>query len=299
MPLYVETWIRATIDDVWSHTQTPELHERWDLRFTTITYLPKGGDDEAQRFRYATRIGLGIEIEGWGETVGRRDAENGRTSALKFGSNDRRSLIAEGTGYWRYESRDGGTRFLTGYDYQVRGGAIGRLVDRFAFRPLIGWATAWSFDRLRLWIEDGVDPAASARRALIHAVATINVAFVWAWHGLVPKLLGPHPGELALLTDAGVPEELAHTLTIAAGYAELIFAVLFIRYAHRRLPWIITIVLMLAATIGVAFSAPERCMEAFGPVTINLQMVAVSIIGLLCLRHLPSARRCLRKAPAA
>ena len=26
----------------------------------------------------------------------------------------------------------------------------------------MGWATAWSFDRLRLWLEEGIDPATSA-----------------------------------------------------------------------------------------------------------------------------------------
>ena len=34
MTIYVETLIQANIEDVWRHTQTPELHARWDLRFT-------------------------------------------------------------------------------------------------------------------------------------------------------------------------------------------------------------------------------------------------------------------------
>lgn len=34
------------------------------------------------------------------------------------------------------------------------------------FHPLIGWATAWSFDRLRLWIERGIPPEVSRDRAL-------------------------------------------------------------------------------------------------------------------------------------
>ena len=32
----VETVIRADLDDLWHHTQTLELHARWDLRFTDI-----------------------------------------------------------------------------------------------------------------------------------------------------------------------------------------------------------------------------------------------------------------------
>ena len=38
------------------------------------------------------------------------------------------------------------------------------------FRPLLGWATAWSFDRLRLWLEDRLDPRLAVRLTLIHLV---------------------------------------------------------------------------------------------------------------------------------
>jgi hypothetical protein len=36
---------------------------------------------------------------------------------------------------------------------------------------------------------------------------------------------------------------------------------------------------------------------AFGPVTLNLSVAALAAIGLLSLRDLPSARRCLRRQP--
>ncbi|MBC7763625.1 MAG: SRPBCC family protein, partial [Candidatus Saccharibacteria bacterium] len=36
----------------------------------------------------------------------------------------------------------------------------GRLLDRVMIRPLVGWMTAWSFDRLRIWAETGVEPEA-------------------------------------------------------------------------------------------------------------------------------------------
>lgn len=40
-PIYVEVPIKTDIEDVWNTSQTPELHEQWDLRFSSITYLPK------------------------------------------------------------------------------------------------------------------------------------------------------------------------------------------------------------------------------------------------------------------
>ena len=168
-PIYVEILIRAPLEEVWRVTQDPELHRRWDLRFTRIEYLPRAAG-EPQRFLYATRIGLGLEIRGEGESVGEKDAPDGsRTSALVFGSGDPRSLIRSGSGYWRYMPVAGATRFVTRYDYETRFGVAGRTFDRILFRPLLGWATAWSFDRLRLWLEDGVPPEGSRRRLLPRA----------------------------------------------------------------------------------------------------------------------------------
>jgi hypothetical protein len=36
MSIYVEILVRAATDALWSHTQIPGLHERWDLRFSRI-----------------------------------------------------------------------------------------------------------------------------------------------------------------------------------------------------------------------------------------------------------------------
>ena len=35
---------------------------------------------------------------------------------------------------------------------------MGPLLDRLGVRWLLGWMTAWSFDRLRIWAETGVPP---------------------------------------------------------------------------------------------------------------------------------------------
>jgi hypothetical protein len=166
MSIYVEILVRAPIDALWAHTQTPALHERWDLRFSRIEYLPKSHETDPQRFRYTTRIGFGVEVSGDGETVGQRNLTDGsRSSALTFGSGERLSIIRVGSGYWKYIPTAEGIRFLTWYDYQTRFGSAGALFDRLIFRPLIGWATAWSFDRLRLWLEQGVNPSQAFGRA--------------------------------------------------------------------------------------------------------------------------------------
>lgn len=169
-PIYVEARIRGTINELWRCTQSPDLHERWDLRFTQISYLPRPDRAFPQRFRYTTRLGFGIAISGEGETAGDRSGPDGqRTSALRFWSASPISLICNGAGYWKYIPTADGIRFITAYDYEVRFGWLGRLFDHLVFRRLIGWATAWSFDRLRLWIEQEQVPETSFWRMVVFA----------------------------------------------------------------------------------------------------------------------------------
>ncbi|MGW7379699.1 hypothetical protein [Streptomyces sp. NPDC054794] len=171
MGLYVETRIRADLDELWARTQDPARHQRWDLRFTEIDPLPRA-EGEPQRFRYATRVLPFLTVAGTGVSAGEKERPDGtRTSALRFASPDPLSLLAEGSGYWRYLPDTDGVRFLTGYDYRPRWGAFGALADRLLFRPLMGWATAWSFDRLRLWLERGITP----ERALVNWLAELAV----------------------------------------------------------------------------------------------------------------------------
>lgn len=166
MALYVETLIRAPLTEVWRRTQDPALHQRWDARFSRI-----GQAGPAGHFRYATTV-LGLTIAGTGVTVGERHRPDGSaTSALTFGSPHPLSPIRSGSGYWRYVPTPAGVRFLTGYDYTP---GWGRLADA-AMRPLLGWATAWSFDRLRLWLERGITPERGLRRAIAEAGARAAV----------------------------------------------------------------------------------------------------------------------------
>jgi len=298
MSIYVEITIQVPMDALWKHTQTPELHERWDLRFTRIRYLPKKTESEPQRFLYATRIGFGLQIAGEGESVGERDSANGsRSSALKFHSDDRRSIIREGSGYWKYIPTAGGIRFLTLYDYRTRFGASGAIFDRLVFRPLISWATAWSFDRLRLWLERGIDPTQAMRQTLVHAVARLALAAVLIYHGLVPKLLRPHADEAIMLGQAGVPAEFIGTAITSIGIAELLLAgSLLVLWNKTWPPWL-CIILMVIATIGVAANSPQYLTAAFNPVSLNLATASLAAIDLLAIPGIPSARRCRRTQP--
>lgn len=289
--IYVEIMISGDVDEIWHRTQVPELHELWDLRFTRIQYLPKQSEDDPQRFLYSTRIAFGLSVDGEGESTGtKEDAVGVRTSALKFWSSDAKSLIEEGSGYWRYVPAPNGTRFLTWYDYQTRFGAAGRLLDRVVFRPLIGWATAWSFDRLRLWIERGIAPQASFRFALIHAFARLGIAFIWLWQGLMPKLLFPSGDEVSMLAALG----LSIDSLVFIGAFELILAAAAVALWRWRGFFLLNALAMIVALVTVALSSPAYLVTAFNPVTLNVATLSLSLIGYLAAGDLPSASRCLR-----
>ncbi len=292
--IYVEITIRAPLDRLWQLTQEPGLHGRWDLRFTSIEYLPRPTPDEPQRFLYETRIGFGLSIRGTGESVGQRALPGGETtSSLRFASEDPKSLISEGSGYWRYVPVADGVRFLTWYDYRVRFGAAGRAAD-LVFRPLIGWATAWSFDCLRLWAEDEQTPECSVALALIHAVARIAIAAIWVWHGLVPKLLFHNVDERIMLACSGLPPSLLPGALNLFGAAEILFGlIMLLAWSTCRL-FVFNAAVMLLTLAAVAVQSPAYLQAAFNPVTLNLAMIALSAAGWLALPRVPLARRCRR-----
>jgi len=294
MGIYVEIPIRASMDELWEKTQNPQLHERWDLRFTKIEYLARQGD-EAQKFLYRTRIGFGLQIDGNGESTGTRDGDGGeRTSSLKFWSEDPKSLIKTGSGYWKYVPNEKAIRFFTWYDYETRFGIFGKVADACLFRPLLGWATAWSFDRLRLWIEKGISPETSRDRALVYAISRGVLAFIWFYHGLVPKLLYRDKIELDLLSRIAPPETL-HSAATLAGLVEVSFALLLVVLWRRSWPLWLTFILMIAGIPVVAMSAPEYLRAAFNPLTLNLSIAALALIAIVARRDLPSGARCRRK----
>ncbi|HET6248040.1 MAG TPA: DoxX-like family protein [Tepidisphaeraceae bacterium] len=300
--IYVEIEIDAPLERIWEMTQKPQLHHRWDLRFSDIQYLSRPDPEQPQRFRYTTRIGMGMGVCGEGETAGSFDAPSGqRSSALKFWSDDPKSLIRKGSGFWKYippADSTGRVRFLTRYDYDVRFGIAGRWVDRLAFRPLLGWATAWSFDRLRLWAERDIDPAVSAQRWLIHFVSRVALAFIWIYQGLVPKILFQHKDELAMLHDVGLSTGSAKVASLATGAMEIVAGLIILLVWKSRWPLWVTLSLMPAMAVCVAIASPRMIVGAFNPIALNAAVFALAAVALISARDLPSARRCLRRPDA-
>lgn len=295
-PIYVESRIRAPIDRLWDLTQQPEQHQRWDVRFGRIDYHPCV-DGEPQRFTYATTVAPGVTISGTGESLGHADPSGFRWSGLKFWAADRRSIIEAGAGYWRYVPTNDGVRFLTRYDYRPRWGRFGELVDRWAFRPLFGWATAWSFDRLRLWLEDGTPPEHSRNQAVAHAVAVAGLAGVFAYQGLVPKVWKLDAGEVAIWRGLGLRTKCARRVVRTAGAVEAGFAAATLAAANKRWPFVVALAAMPTLALGAAKSDRSILSKAFNPASLGIAVAALAAVGLATRDGRPSGRRPSRQAP--
>ncbi|MEA2554658.1 MAG: hypothetical protein QOJ65_2834 [Fimbriimonadaceae bacterium] len=289
MSLYVAVLIKGPLDEVWHKTQDPEQHQRWDLRFTRIEYIPS---TNPQKFLYETRLGFGIKVAGEGESIATRDdGEGGRTSSLRFWSSQRHSLIKEGSGYWKYSPAPEGTKFVTGYDYSTRFGPAGKVLDRI-FRPLIAWATAWSFDSLRLWIDKGIPPEVSRQKAIVHALARVTLAFVWIWHGIVPKLIARDPQESLPLIRLGLSPSHATSVVTIAGAAEIAAGLLTLLLWRTRKLLIAEAIAFLALGMGAVITTPELAILAFSPVSLTAALVALCTAGYIASIDLPSAKHC-------
>jgi hypothetical protein len=158
-PLHVRVRLGAPPARVWAVTQDHRLHPAWDRRFDRIVMrhegergahrAPAGVPDPrvgpGTEMRYEKRV-FGLTICGFGRYKLHRPM---RQSTFEFWSDDRRSLIRRGVGLWLYEPLPGGgTEFSTSYTYEVRWGALGRVIDRWVFRPLFQRYTEQSFRRL-------------------------------------------------------------------------------------------------------------------------------------------------------
>jgi|GEM_PF-347346 len=117
------------------------------------------------------------------------------------------------------------------------------------------------------------------RLAAVHAVARVTLAFVFLWHGLVPKLLYRHPDELALLRDSGLSASAAARTVTIVGVAEVAYGLALLAGWRVRALLLVASGAMLAITPGILIGSPRFIPAAFTPVTLNLSVATLGIVG--------------------
>lgn len=105
------------------------------------------------------------------------------------------------------------------------------------------------------------------RLSRVHWLGRSSLAFMFAYHGLVPKLINMSPGEQLLLQAHGLND--SAWLIQGGGVAELILAALLL-IPSLSWPLIVGGIALLALLIDVAIVQPSMLSDAFNPVTLNI-----------------------------
>lgn len=121
--------------------------------------------------------------------------------------------------------------------------------------------------------------SASKQLTAVHAVARVTLALVFLWHGLVPKLLFKHPDELELMRDAGLSAAGAARAMMVIGVAEVVYAIVLLLAWRVRALLLAATVAMVVITPGIVFGSPRFTPAAFTPVTLNLCVAVLGVIG--------------------
>ena len=118
----------------------------------------------------------------------------------------------------------------------------------------------------------------------VRQVGTLTVAGIWLYQGLVPKLLGPHPDEVAMSMAFGIPQNLQAPVSHAAGAGEVLLGLLILLLPHRAWPQILSAVSTAVLLAFVVIYVPHFLAGAFNPVVMNVASIALSIVALIALK---------------
>ena len=85
--------------------------------------------------------------------------------------------------------------------------------------------------------------------------------------------------------------EAAPTIVFWIGCAEVLMGLwVWLGLPSARWPLIVTVVFGIGTTIGAAFQSPGFLGAAFNPVSLNVQFIALAVIGLLTVRDARSGQ---------
>lgn len=118
----------------------------------------------------------------------------------------------------------------------------------------------------------------------IRRLCNATVAGIWLYQGLVPKLLGPHPDEVAMSAAFGIPVALQTAASYAAGAGEVLLGVCILLFPRRAWPQLVSAAVTAVLLIFVAVYVPRFLVGAFNPVVMNVTSMVLSAVAVMALR---------------
>ncbi|MFD2611039.1 DoxX-like family protein [Paenibacillus gansuensis] len=114
---------------------------------------------------------------------------------------------------------------------------------------------------------------------IVHYLAVGFLVLVWLYVGIVPKLLFPDSGEIALMQKTGMfPGKEAFLVTVLGGAEAAWGIILAVLHRSRRVHLlnIIGLLLLLLAGLG---SSRDMLQAPFNPITLTVPMLGLALIG--------------------
>ncbi len=112
------------------------------------------------------------------------------------------------------------------------------------------------------------------------SVARLGIAFVFFYHGLVPKLLCVHPSEIEL-AEATPTFGLDPTFVVrTAGLLEVLLALTLLILWHKRWPVYVAGITLVALLLATLIFVPKIMVAAFNPVSLTVATLALVWIAL-------------------
>ena len=111
------------------------------------------------------------------------------------------------------------------------------------------------------------------------SLCRFSLAFIWIYQGVVPKWLGPHEDEIAMNLALGLNESQAVTLSHVGGLLEVLLGLMLLLAGRRAWPYLVSAGLIVVLTVFVVVLAPAFLVSAFNAVTVNVAVLALSLMG--------------------
>lgn len=111
------------------------------------------------------------------------------------------------------------------------------------------------------------------------ALCRFSLAFIWIYQGVVPKWLGPHEDEIAMNLALGLTESQAVMLSLVGGSLEVLLGVVLLLAGRHAWPYLLSAGLIGMLTVFVIALAPAFLLSAFNAASVNVAILALSLIG--------------------
>jgi uncharacterized membrane protein YphA (DoxX/SURF4 family) len=107
----------------------------------------------------------------------------------------------------------------------------------------------------------------------INLIGRYALAFVFIYHGVVPKLLWLSPTEIALTNAHHLDATIVAPI---AGVIEILLGISIVVFRNSLAPVYVGIVLLIALLLDVILIMPSLLIGAFNPVSINIAIIVIA-----------------------